>query len=268
MARRRDNKKQKAKNPSQVSSQETRRISDEAASWQKKQRNDRPEERQTTIKRRGLFDYVTLAIALLGACTGVYSAYKEWLKPSQIGLQINYNKDISAFLILNSDNPNINGRVAIFVHSLILAGYGQNPFYPRQINMSVRCKGSLKTVSRIIPTKHKAKDTDRQYVAVYRIGSLKHIAILDWEDFKPNRKGLSIGEPYAFSYVGHFDLNKDDLHYCDRISITVQDYLDNIFEKFIDASLLPINKDYLMCMKQLEQCEADAKRDYERLKDK
>jgi hypothetical protein len=187
----------------------------------------------------------------------------------KVDAQIRFDKANSVGTFIISDDQKIKEKLAILLHNFTIAGKGQAPFYPREISLSLQCKGKWVEGTQFRPQKYKIPDSqlsDEEKVVFYMVvrdqfggERTEGVGIVKWHDFSPKSTELPYGKPYSFSYAGLFNINCSDYDGCKKLKIMVKDYLDNSFETVVGAEFFnPIYKGFNLCMKPPPQCEADA----------
>ena len=236
----------------------------------------RPEEQQSNFKKIELVKWIIpLVIAVIGAGASVYNGILQSKKPVMIDLKIDFDRERSFFAIINSANPYIKGRPAVIMYRVTLTGNGQSPFYPKDIDVSLRCNKKIEKVWQIIPPKYKGKVPylEEEHITFFAFGekevdSFNYVGL---EDFTPNKdKGIRFGEAYKFSYAGFVKLNHNDLEHCNKITVKATDHLNNTFAESMDAVYFTKSfhksKTMFLCMKQFDQCKANTEEAFESLR--
>ena len=210
---------------------------------------------------------LTLLIALLGGAPGIVTVYDALVKPWRTDLQINYDAKQSAYFLVRSIDPTVNGKPAVLLHLLTIAGKGQNPFYPAKFTLHLKCKNGWLEGAQIRPSK------TEDYISGYAISQtgpksyhIEFLHIRDWNDFAPRTEELPLGKPYRFSYLASFNLSGAEIRSCNGLKIKIEDYLQNSFEKTIDHKFLTTPpKEITLCMKPLPECKEAAQNDVKKL---
>ena len=87
---------------------------------------------------------------------------------------------------------------------------------------------------------------------------MDYLYVHDWEDYHGENKSLKLGEPYIFSYAAYFDIPDNDHYTCEKIKFRIEDHLGHISERIVDTEFKPYHRRFILCMKLLSQCEAEA----------
>jgi hypothetical protein len=206
-------------------------------------------------------------LGLIGTALGVifgFRAMYNWIFVPDTGIRIDYDPNNSLMVFTLSDEPELHNKLALMLFKLSFVGNGNNPYYARSIDASIRCNGEWIEGNQLIPKKFKEEGTSEQSAIVTRIVKIhgaqafvtEDLLLVGWKDFTPSEKGLSAGQPFNFSYAVMFDLGKRNPQLCDQISLRVVDYSDNHEELTLtDYKLFSsLNRAWHLCLADTEKC--------------